>query len=614
MNFDELEDEVWHAKVVTADGKRHHVVGLLGDGVTRVDPFDMIAADRAKAVERRGAVSKDLANRLIGLPADALVPIQILVKVPLFSPNKEELDDNPSLLESWMNEHDALMADSAAALVGWLDSQGIEFADPVREGPLLRVVLRRDLVDELSKQPDVALLDHDRPRTPMTATLWGESIALTRAQQLTAPFVPPHGSVRPIICLAEADLPADASNLAIDEVANPSGINTGTFAEHTQVVAGFLSNLLDTGVAPFAHVKLWNWNQVNYTSFYRWCGTRTAPLQAAGSAIVNFSWASTDTTLRRANAAEIADDYTQNSPPYMLLVFGAGNDAIVAGSAGSVQHRGAIVLVAGNADIHGTSSPVDDTIYPTSAWRNPVTAHGDRELPVISAPGSDSSHPQTTIAWGPGFHDRGNGTSVAAPIVSATAAHLIAADPQRYNHWPELLRATLVATALDNADSVLPMRLPHTQDARDGLGLLNAERAVEVALVANRATRFGWPQRRGHDRGYLSFASDFAASGYGRQWWNVRADVTGRLRVAIAFNSTARCGKKGCSGDEPLGDIDLLVEQVGGTKRCSSMSFDSTIEYCQLNVVAGEEFRVRLRLYHAEDSGTAFGIAWTNEP
>ena len=64
-----------------------------------------------------------------------------------------------------------------------------------------------------------------------------------------------------------------------------------------------------------------------------------------------------------------------------------------------------------------------------------------------------------------------DGTSFAAPIVSSVAAQMIEANPRL---TPSEIKKILISTA---------ERLPHHEVDRQGWGVIDARRAVELALL-----------------------------------------------------------------------------------------------------------------------------------
>src|SRR5262249_33561608 len=129
-----------------------------------------------------------------------------------------------------------------------------------------------------------------------------------------------------------------------------------------------------------------------------------------------------------------------------------------------------------------------------SVFRNPTTAHGDRELPEIAANGTGVTANTITMS----------GTSLAAPATAGATALLPAVDGVLCS-WPEGCRAILLASAGRNVSGSTWWQDVLTRtDASDGAGALDAYSGVLIAQ--QRRWRDAPGTRRGWDVGTLSSA------------------------------------------------------------------------------------------------------------
>jgi hypothetical protein len=249
----------------------------------------------------------------------------------------------------------------------------------------------------------------------------------------------------------------------------------------------------------------------------------------------------------------------------------------------------------------GTTTVFDDTQAGFSSWRNPTSLHGDFELPNVVAPGVNvDAAGQINLS----------GTSFSAPITTGAVMLAARADMGTFSFWPEMLRAVAIATAVHNVDGAALTRLP-TADIRDGAGLVNSFYATYLGQPSNYRAPGSAAASMGRHRKTLFFSNDFDALGNGFDVYRIQAASTGRMRVAIAFDSTGSCGSSGCT-DVLDADLDLHVRNSAGQLVCTSVTFDSSWEVCDFPVTAGQTFTARLKKFATNAPSTYFGIAWLN--
>jgi hypothetical protein len=110
------------------------------------------------------------------------------------------------------------------------------------------------------------------------------------------------------------------------------------------------------------------------------------------------------------------------------------------------------------------------------------------------------------------------------------------------------------------------------------------------------------------------FSTDFP-NGYATAY-NITTDRNGRLRVVIAWDASPQaCQSDGsdCQGIALDGDLDLRLSKFSGGAWqlvCTSASFDSSWELCDVAVNSAEQYKAEVRLISPISSGTYLGIAW----
>jgi hypothetical protein len=272
--------------------------------------------------------------------------------------------------------------------------------------------------------------------------------------------------------------------------------------------------------------------------------------------------------------------------------------------------RGYNYLIVGASNDKDTDVTADDTIAYFSAWQNPTTIHTDFELPHMVAPGVGVS----SVSYA-----NGSGTSASSPITLG-AALLGRTRDSNYTPWPEMMRATVLATSTYYVEPNRTLKLSAGgADIKQGAGLLNANALLDVAA----STYYKFPNfpatPKGHYAKTYNFSTDFTNLPYSNDVYNISTTTSGRLRVALAWDSTATgCSTtdgSNCTGDTIDADLDLvLYKQVSGQWQwvCSSNTYDSSWEVCDVAVGSGETYKAQLALTAAYTASTYVGIAWYN--
>ena len=164
-----------------------------------------------------------------------------------------------------------------------------------------------------------------------------------------------------------------------------------------------------------------------------------------------------------------------------------------------------------------------------SVFRNPASAHSDRELPEIAANGTAVTCVKLTKS----------GTSMAAPAAAGAAA-LLQQTNSTLKSWPEGCRAILLAAASKNVtgNTWWPDRSASV-DASDGAGAVDALEGVRIAKSRRSPGAAG--TRRGWDVGTLR-SSDIGANRETTFSYQVTVPVFffgPKVKVALAWDSNA---------------------------------------------------------------------------
>jgi hypothetical protein len=288
-------------------------------------------------------------------------------------------------------------------------------------------------------------------------------------------------------------------------------------------------------------------------------------------------------------------DYVALQWPYPTILHAAGNGS----STEFVNHKGYNTLTVGNHNDTATG------MSGTSVFRNPSSAHSDRELPELAANGTAVTAVQLTKS----------GTSMAAPAAAGCTALMQEADATLQS-WPEGCRAILLAGASRNvsgntwwADRIAAV------DASDGSGSVDALESVRI--TKSRRTRGAAATRRGWDVGTLR-TSDIGAADETTFAYSVtvpRLLFGSRVKVALAWDSTAFLVTLPFPFIQlPISvltvDFDLMIYDRTGALVGYSGSWDNSYEVAEFAARAGETYTIKIRRWSG-DADVWYGIAWT---
>ncbi|MDJ0865754.1 MAG: S8 family serine peptidase [Myxococcota bacterium] len=248
-----------------------------------------------------------------------------------------------------------------------------------------------------------------------------------------------------------------------------------------------------------------------------------------------------------------------------LLVKSAGNRSNTCEDTDEVTSPGLgfNILTVGNYDDGGTCGNGDDTISSGSCFGDPQSPHGDREKPEVAAPGSGITTLSTSFIAPDCLTLTSSGTSFSAPHVTGTAALLVARQ-LGLKHWPEALKAIIMASALNNVEGAVRL------SERDGVGGIFTDQADAVVAAGRFDTR-------------VVTHADFAATGTLDVASFFVDNNASRLKVSMNWDSNP--------GDQTFmfpnqlsisNDFDLQVWRTSGTGPpvlvASSTSWDNSYE------------------------------------
>jgi subtilisin family serine protease len=250
--------------------------------------------------------------------------------------------------------------------------------------------------------------------------------------------------------------------------------------------------------------------------------------------------------------------------------------------------KGWNIIAVSNYDDHKTPENADDEMNRNmkSCYEDPISPHKDREKPEVAAPGADI---ETTLCKGPpdDCTGTGSGTSLAAPHVAGCAALLMQRN-STLKHWPESIRAILMASAVVNLEG--DSRLSE----HDGAGGIECDSADDIARGA------GGGEQHGIVRAADSPTYTFAAT----------AGTT--VRVVIAWDSTpdAPMGTTSPTTDLLKTDFDLEIKGPDSSWITGSYSWDNSYEIVEFTAPVTGTYSAKVLKYRTENPDEYLGFAW----
>lgn len=610
-------------------GRRLHSAKLRGPGgelfaVTlderghEVDEAELLAHEREAIAARYGKLTPELHELLPELGKRDELWIWIWTKVPVDYPRKEDLLVNPTRLEEHRQRVDDALASAALPVLSRLHELRAEIHDDGHANPLIRARVPASAIRELAELPTVAIVGTDRyPDGEATACPWpGDTLSSAchswfgtiRADLAHTYFGSGSGEK---ICVKEGGQPPDYSHLSVAGIASPTGYTDA----HIQGTTGIIKNIdvPNESVAPASSVYVANWASfVGTGGVDGWC--RSNAVRA-----VNFSWTWSADTAHAMDAAGWQQDWMAKNYPYMLYVAAAGNNGGGDGPPSGhhyVMNGNYNGLIVGGADDLGDTNRSNDVHDPYTGWGNLTTPHNDFELPHVVAPSFGMTIAGTWM----------NASSSASPQVTGVAALAAGRDPATFASWPEMKRAVVIATATGAMDQPILTALAPPSDRRTGAGMVDAFQAADLGNPSSWAPPNGPLKGPGRHARSLNFTTDFDAGGVSKDQYNIHIPgscSSARLRVVIAWDGTAGCNANGeaCTGSTIDGDLDLQLYPTAsyppspsGPAVCTSSSYDSSWEICDVPVVCGQDYIAKLKKWSTNAPSTYFGIAWYTYP
>ena len=541
---------------------------------------------------------------------DVMVWLNVDAPKSVAKPEVIEKGSEERVLKLLAGEYEQTLADfrlRKEAALKETQLSGLVSMDNGANSPFVTVELSREQLSDLAASPLVRmLLAHDPKMQEDLAT----SLAISNADDVQAAGTTGSGSR---VAVWEGR-PTSTANLNISASYSAFAGITPSTSNHAQNVSAIINN--NTAVAGYAPDSTFFAADSSVIAALDWA------LDTERVSALNQSFHRNAEIGDGMQADDLYKDYKILHYPWPTIVQAAGNWCPSGSSCfegGSdvtdefVNHKGYNSISIGNHN--DTASQMSAS----SCFVNPTSPHSDRELPELSANGTDVTADGITMT----------GTSQASPAVTGSVALLQQASTT-LRIWPEGVRALLFAGSTRNVASHAGQlsgggnaaNAPNNwwqdvslgNDGFDGAGALNIQESV--AIAGNRWA--GKPIQQGWDIGTLTSGSFDERGNFLREYQVTTSSrlLFGRphVKVALAWNSTATV-----SGAEPeeiyastLGmDLDLRVYDSTGAQVAYSVSWDNSYEIVDFDAKAGETYTIRVHRWSAKPNAWSwFGIAW----
>lgn len=576
----------------TACGSGEPVELAFDEQGRRIDVNEILAGIDRRRAERFGRLHEILHRRLEQAEPHERIPVAIWARLPEDVARPDKPTERPAY-ERPQGERrlDEVVASAASRLREIVAGEyGDERATVDEHAPVVYATVQSDQIRALAQHDWVAGVFLHEPEG--VADL-GNSMAVAHSDtvQNVVGF-----TGRGVNVAVWEDGPSDLTDLQITDrfVSSPAA------SSHARLTHAIIKNVEPDH--PHGHAPECNLHSANTAGLdaLRWA------VRDRGCTVVSQSFhRSSEPGSSGLSFDDIYKDWLVLRWPYPTIVQAAGNywtgdpDNINPPSSEFVNHKGFNSIAVGNHD--DTAAAMDGS----SVFRNPASAHADRELPEIAANGVG------VFAVGTG----GTGTSFAAPAVAGCAALIQQVDGV-LRSWPEGCRAILLASADRNpSGSNWGSDLAAGVDAIDGSGALDGLAAVRI--TQSRRHRNDPGTQRGWDVGTLRTA-DFGSNRMSTFVYRVSVPprtFLPRVKVALAWDGEVLelippFGESILVSSFLTLDFDVLVTDANGNLVANSSSWDNSYEIAEFAAAPGQSYDIRIRRWSGSHDSW-YGIAWT---
>jgi hypothetical protein len=550
----------------------------LDDKGQAVDLEQWFSEERAAFDAIYGGVQPALAERLTDATEDAQIPVIIWLHEEAYTPPAPPPADRVSsvrAVDAYLAQANSLrqqaVAQVTAPVVTRLEALGIA-AEADALVPLLFAVLTPDQIGQVATWSEVDTLYLDTPAEP--------TLDVARAT-IFANVVHNRGIDGSGVRVAE--LEAEGGRAYLHPAIAAGIVNDNAYScpsVHGTHVAGIIRSAdpFYRGIAPNVLLRVGGSCDGDMSEIRERSGTAVS----WGARILNLSFGHYS-GLTPDGYDRFYDELVRNYRRSVIVSAGnRGTAGCLQGTNGAVTSPGLAfnVVTVGNFDDRNTVTWADDVMAPCSSWRDPYSSYSDREKPEVAAPGTDIISTWDATSWG-----SLSGTSMAAPMVTGSAALLVQRNPA-FGAWPEIVKAILMASAYNNIEG--DSRLSEY----DGAGGIATDAADDIAR--------GWAGNWGG----IGYACS-RPTNLNLATMNLFA---GRpTRAVIAWDTATEYDYYYF---RPSADLDLEVLDPSGNVVVRSNSYDNTYEIVEFTPAVSGNYTLRVVKWRCDADPGYLGFAW----
>ncbi|HEY7376115.1 MAG TPA: hypothetical protein VIF57_28395, partial [Polyangia bacterium] len=372
---------ITEAKMWSDSTKSGRLIAL-DERAATVDAQTLVRAEGAAKIARQGKLRDDVYAMSLTTSSE-LLPVWIWVDYKEDPQPRGLLIANPALRASVEAKNLASLRAVTSKVTSWLDARGYATYDRGTSNPSITADVPISALADLGRLDGVAIVGIKRPGAARGhGNHWFYAVKGSDAQGIIG------SAAGQSFCNGEAKQPHSYAYLSV-----PSGqvyTPAGSTDPHATWTTEFIGATTWTRMAPGSGTYVANWAGGSASNFdaWQWCFSQ-------GIGALNRSYTFHGRDLGGLDQIDMAQDYYVLHWPYPIITISGGQcddcgpDCFVDCSAQTnktVEARSYNVLVVGGSDDNSTSSTSDDVIWPSSAFGNPQTTHGDFELPNVVAP------------------------------------------------------------------------------------------------------------------------------------------------------------------------------------------------------------------------------------
>jgi hypothetical protein len=591
---------------------------------------------RAEAATRRatvGALSETMVDQCLASPNDREIEVYLMGAADVPGQDRERIAKDELYAAQYEADVKTAIEKAQSDLVDALADLGYLADTFLDDAPMVHAVVLSSDLAKLARDDRVLAIDPDEGVGVPTSDTWSDRWMYATDLDMVADWGWRGNGQKIGIILHEQPTAYDYSNfLDVTATANPAGT---TLAQASWTVgfarskpAGMLSDTPDKYAGSASSSTTYMANLDGYVgSVENWA-------YGQGCRVFAYARASSSASTTALSAHDRYVDYFTRTRPCtngcVHYVASAGNRTYLQGpwsdcQASSyyyVQNRFFNGLIVGGTALGERQAwGGDEQMYQCSAWRNISSSEGEREIPHVAAPasqtttgvnGTNGEYRDGLMAGGQYY----SGTSASASMVSGLIADMLqraAAESSDLAMWPEAVRSIIMATAWHDADGNVFSTTQRIDD-RDGAGLISASHAVQLSAAANRnpanGSRRGWYPD-------TAYPSEFSGGWYTSRRNYVAVDPNNTLQATLSWTAHGTCTDPNnpatCSEPALDANLDLVLRKPDLTVAASSTTLANNYEFLRYTNTTGavQYFWLDIALVGSfAASETYLGLAW----